>query len=159
MLTYMAALTRLGKRDSRKLENNTYLVRLSDSCIGVMLHSTYVVRIYNDGTWTLHTGGWRSVTTKDRINTYSPARVYQQKGEWYLAGKVPFYDGMRVDANGAEVLGWESVVHDMQRWPLPEGIDPRSINDVASFNAMLDAIRYDSSSPWQRYITEGANAL
>src|SRR5262249_27597834 len=61
------------------LENNTRLIRCGDD-YAVVLHSTAVVTIHQDGTYTLRTGGWRTVTTKDRINKYSPARVYSTNG-------------------------------------------------------------------------------
>lgn len=90
-----------GKRNAkrRKVGNNTYAEILHDNSVGIMLHSTYVVKIHPDNTYTLQTGGWQTVTTKDRINQYSPVRVYQRKYEWFvnLNGKeYPFMEGMRV---------------------------------------------------------------
>lgn len=90
-----------GKRnkDSRKIGNNTYAEILNDNTVGIKLHSTYVVKIRDDGTYTLNSGGWQTATTKDRINQYSPVRVYQRKFEWFVTinGKeYPFIDGMVV---------------------------------------------------------------
>lgn len=90
-----------GKRnkDSRKIGNNTYAEILSDDTVGIKLHSTYVVKIRADGTYTLNSGGWQTVTTKDRINQYSPVRVYQRDYTWYVTinGKeMPYMDGMVV---------------------------------------------------------------
>ena len=90
-----------GKRNktSRKIGNNTYAEILNDNTVAIKLHSTYVVKIRNDGTYTLNSGGWQTVTTKDRINQYSPVRVYQRKFEWFVKinGKeYPFIDGMVV---------------------------------------------------------------
>lgn len=116
MLTYTQACEKLAtaRKGYRKLENNTYLDRLDDDTIGVRLHGTYVVKLHSDGTYTLNSGGWQTVTTKDRINGYSPAAVYQSKHVWYVVNHanggfshertaVPFRDGMRVDANGNPV--------------------------------------------------------
>lgn len=105
MLTYEQGVETLGKRQSKKLGNNTYLERVGPDCLGVKLHGTYVVRICSDGSYVLHTGGWQTSTTKDRINSYSPARVYQSKREWFLSvgeegGKCKFEDGIRVDRSG-----------------------------------------------------------
>lgn len=100
MLTYQQATVILAKsKGSKKLENNTYLERIDYDTIGVKLHATYVVRIHANGTFTLHSGGWQMVTTKDRINGYSPVRVHAKKRVWYV-GDTRFEEGMRVDSNG-----------------------------------------------------------
>lgn len=90
-----------GKRNTnrRKVGNNTYAEILHDNSVGIMLHNTYVVKIHEDNTYTLQTGGWQTVTTKDRINQYSPVRVYQRNYEWFVKinGKeYPFMEGMVV---------------------------------------------------------------
>lgn len=84
-------------RPTKKLKNNTYLVRLDSETIGVQLHNTIVVTIHGDGTYTLNSGGWQTVTTKDRINEYSPVRISQRKYQWYVGDEdIPFKDGIRV---------------------------------------------------------------
>lgn len=85
-----------GKRvDSRKIANNTYLVRRGDD-IAVKLHDTYVVTYHRTNPWapltdrpaphatSLDTGGWLTVTTKDRINACLPddVRVSSVQGTW-----------------------------------------------------------------------------
>lgn len=90
-----------GKRNvkRRKVGNNTYAEILHDNSVGIMLHSTYVVKIHEDNTYTLQTGGWQTVTTKDRINQYSPVRVYQRNYEWFVKinnKEYPFMEGMVV---------------------------------------------------------------
>lgn len=92
-----------GKRNAnrRKVGNNTYAEILPDGSVGITLHSTCVVKIHQDGTYTLSNGGWQTPTTKDRINQYSPVRVYQRNYEWFVTlhnGKeYPFYSGMVVE--------------------------------------------------------------
>jgi hypothetical protein len=87
MLSYQDAQTMMARAQDRgygprrKLQNNTYLVERG-SDYAVRLHNTDVVTIHADGTYTLNTGGWETVTTKDRINGYGPARVYSQRGTW-----------------------------------------------------------------------------
>jgi hypothetical protein len=94
-----------------KVANNTYMTREADGTIRYRLHSTDVVIHHPDGTFTLNSGGWHTVTTKERINRYAPCRVYQQAFEWFVVGRdaalnwdwdhpYPFEDGMRVDAHG-----------------------------------------------------------
>lgn len=86
-------------RTNRKIGNNTYGEILPDGSVGIMLHSTYVVRIHPDNSATLNTGGWYSTTTKDRMNKYSPVRVYQRKGQWYLENGEEYEDGVTVADN------------------------------------------------------------
>jgi hypothetical protein len=91
-------------KTSRKIGNNTYGIIHDNGDVGIVLHSTEVVTIHADGTYTLRSGGWRTVTTKDRINTYCPYRVTQRKGEWSVSywnghshsDSIEFEDGMCV---------------------------------------------------------------
>lgn len=66
----------------------------------IWFHNTAVVLIHADGTYTLQTGGWRTNTTKSRLNEYSPVRVYSFKWDWYVrladGTEVKFCEGMVV---------------------------------------------------------------
>lgn len=104
-MNFVKANETLGKRDRKKVGNNTWMERLGNGSIAVILHSTAVVVIHPDGTFTLDSGGWQTVTTKSRINEFSPAGLFQKKGTWYVADGsfdrlVEFYDGMKVRLGG-----------------------------------------------------------
>jgi hypothetical protein len=88
----------LGKRNrsQRKIGNNTYAYIQADGSVAIELHGTNVVVIYPDDSVMLNSGGWRTSTTKDRINKYSPVRVYQKNYEWFLSDGTPFEDRMIV---------------------------------------------------------------
>ena len=88
----------LGKRNrgERKVGNNTYAYIEYDGSVSIALHGTVVVRFFQNGLVQLNSGGWRTHTTKDRINQYSPVGVYQKKGEWFLRDGTPFEDKMLV---------------------------------------------------------------
>lgn len=88
MRSYREANSVLGNRDSRKLENNTYLKRRDTETIAVLLHATDVVTYHADGRVVLNSGSWKTVTTKDRINKYSPIYVRQENGIWYIGNEV-----------------------------------------------------------------------
>ena len=101
----------LKDRISMRLGNNTYL-EVTDSdplhgFIGVRLHSTYIVKFWPDGQTTLHTGGWYTSTTKDRINQFISGHVYQSGNQWYYTASigqpngmpVRFSEGMNVSSN------------------------------------------------------------
>lgn len=106
MLTYTECKAKLGNRSSLKLANNTYLERCGSRQFGIYLHGTRVVTISANGTYTVTTGGYKTETTKDRINEFSPARIFQKNGEWFSCldrwegckVQIPFKEGMKVRA-------------------------------------------------------------
>jgi hypothetical protein len=87
-------------------ENNTYDIRL---------YSTVVVKIWPGDIYQVFMGGWNTVTTKDRIATFSPIHVYNDRkmgatvtvNKWKNSIGVPdfgpetikFYEGIKVNAN------------------------------------------------------------
>ncbi len=87
---YNELLAKLKNRDSKKIGNNTYLIKLrvnqepDGEVLGVAIkyHKTKVVSIYADGHIYINTGGWSTVTTQKRINNA-------------LAGLFPFSYGHR----------------------------------------------------------------
>ena len=82
---YSDADSFLGKRDSRKLENHTYLKRHC-STISILLWNTYVVTYNKNGSVILDTGGYHTVTTKERINHYNPlGYVWTDRGDWWYS--------------------------------------------------------------------------
>jgi hypothetical protein len=83
MLTHSAAAAMMtrGRNGQRRLGNNTYLRPCGDDFV-VRFHATNVVTIHADGTYTLNTGGWETSTTKERLNSWSPARVFSERGTW-----------------------------------------------------------------------------
>ena len=98
-MTYDEAVSMVhGKtnRKERKIGNNTYAEIEYDNSVSIRLHGTAVVRFYPNGLVKLNSGGWRTSTTKDRINKYSPVSVYQKNFEWFLRDHTPFEDNMLV---------------------------------------------------------------
>ncbi len=90
-------------KDRRKLTNNTYAIRNDNSSIGIMLHETNVVTYHKNGRITLNSGGWKTPTTKDRINEFSPFWLWQNKGLWTFTSNgitSIFYDGVTIMKNG-----------------------------------------------------------
>ena len=86
-------------RKERKIGNNTYAEIEYDNSVSIRLHGTAVVRFFPNGLVQLNSGGWRTSTTKDRINKYSPVSVYQKNYEWFLRDGTPFEDKMLVNAS------------------------------------------------------------
>jgi hypothetical protein len=112
MLTFTQAtefLSKGRKKTERNLNNNTVLHRVDDKTLAVRFWNTDVITIHKNGNYTLNSGGYRTVTTKERINEHSPARLYQSKGVWYVSSDTEFTDGMVIDSNGNVVKGGNKV--------------------------------------------------
>lgn len=100
MLTFNRCEEIVGNRDSKKLGNNTFLLKMSDKEFAVRLHNSLIVRIFDNGTYTVSTCGFNTATTRERINKYSPARVYHKKKQLFLDNSS--WDGKprKVNSNG-----------------------------------------------------------
>jgi hypothetical protein len=117
-------------REQRKLANNTYLIRLTTQkrlknglygepkpCFAIRLHNTDIIKFFPDGTIELNSSGWRTATTKNRMNKYLPAEidVFQKDFNWFvnfwkdpetktkgvsLFVTYDFQDGMKITRRG-----------------------------------------------------------
>jgi hypothetical protein len=103
--SYADAAKAMGDRSSLKLANNTYLLAgpmQSSVSIGkafspcgvtetayyaVCLHNTSVVIYWANGDVTLNTGGWKTVTTRDRMRAFFPG-VKSWPKNWQAKGFV-----------------------------------------------------------------------
>lgn len=90
-MDYVNADEYLGKKLNRPFGSGKHMKLIRHSgvpgdAIHLKLHDTYVVTWYADGRVKLNSGGWRTVTTKARINEYlnSGYGVEQELGQWYL---------------------------------------------------------------------------
>lgn len=95
---YAKLQNKLHGRESKKVANNTYIIRYDDR-LAVRFHQTDVVTAYPDGRVVAQTGGWRpgggkwaygwsgepGTTTRDRMNSWlaSGWHIYQHKHEWF----------------------------------------------------------------------------
>lgn len=72
-------------------------------------HHTDVVTAYPDGKVVLNSGGYRTLTTKERINRYMPegCKLINKRGKWVVSmpngQEVDFYDGMSLGP------GWSAL--------------------------------------------------
>ena len=90
------------KSKGKPYGNNIRIVKCGDD-YGIQHHSTIIVRITPDNRYILNNGGWYSVTTKKHLNTFSPARIYQAKGQWFFAsgfGDRAYFNGAIVNSDG-----------------------------------------------------------
>ncbi len=106
-------MNRCRRGEKRLSGRNTVLYKKDDYTFAVRYHNTDVVLIHDDGSYSLYTSGYHTVTTKARINEYSPAGISQMKFVWYLCGQE-FKEGMRVDADG-------HLIENLQEYHLKTG--------------------------------------
>lgn len=131
---------------SRKVANNTYLERRPEGDIAVRLHATDVVTFHPDGTATLNSGGWLTVTTKSRINDYLPGGIVLSsiKGRWYLV-----YSGHgEYDAEG----NWHYVPSERRAVPYSDGVtvDLASLDVIDGAPEPRDVAAEDSENEAMR---------
>ena len=78
----------------RPIANNTRLIQTSDDRIGIKLHNTFIVKYFeNDHLDCINygdliqfdTGGWKTVTTKERMNRFAPISIWSERHIWYIA--------------------------------------------------------------------------
>jgi len=102
--SYHWADSKLAGRDRRKVANNTYLVRRGADAIALRLHDTDVVTYHRSGDVALDSGGWQTVTTKDRMHKYTDAMVGSTKGVWHVTWGSQdhgYADGMVLHPDGS----------------------------------------------------------
>lgn len=97
-MDYTKSLELLKNRETKKVANNTYLVRLED-CIGLKFHDTIIIKFYKDSQM-LQVGGFQTTTTKQRLNTFSSIKINQRNFIWYVNNETPFFDGITIMKDG-----------------------------------------------------------
>jgi len=86
-----------------KIGKHATTISQTDGRTVVTYHTTPVVTVDADGTVTLNSGGWRSATTKTRINQAASQldlrfHVYQRDFQWWVSVDGPDDDDLRLDA-------------------------------------------------------------
>lgn len=85
-----------------KVGHNTFETEHDDGRRTIRLYDTDIVTFHPDGMVELDSGGWMTVTTKERMNRFSPFSVFAKRGTWYVrvggieGETVPFVDGIRL---------------------------------------------------------------
>ena len=73
-------------RDSKKICDNTYLRRAPEGVIVVRLYNTDILSFFPDDRVKYDSGGWRTSTTKKRMNDYGPLGnvIHQRQFQWQV---------------------------------------------------------------------------
>jgi hypothetical protein len=132
----------------RKIANNTFRYTRADGENVIRLHTTDIAVQLPDGRVKLDTGGWKSVTTKDRLNISLGAfglgafYIYSNKGQWFVGKRpehvdaIPFTDGMilpdawddpdaraQAQRDGVAAKLLKKQIRDFVKATLPDGVE------------------------------------
>jgi hypothetical protein len=93
----------------RKLANNTYLQIEENETFSIRLYLTDIIRYFPNGDIELNSGGWQTVTTKDRFRRFLPrdVSVYSENGVWHVLTSFDYFvfeDGIMVHPDGTVSL-------------------------------------------------------
>ena len=85
--------TARNKTKGKPIANNTRLYERHDNNYEIRLHGNVIMIIRKDCIIPLD-GGWKTVTTKERLNRYLPYRfyVYQKDWVWYIEHGDAIYE-------------------------------------------------------------------
>jgi len=74
-------------RDRRRKKrcNNTWVYIVDPDTVAVKYHYTDICTYKRDGTVIVDTGGWWTVTTRERLNAFSPYYIWQYQNEWFIS--------------------------------------------------------------------------
>lgn len=94
----------LGKRRTRVIANNTLKVFKTTACkelVSIRLHDTDIVTFLPGNKIRLNNGGWKTPTTKKRIQEWLPEgyNLYQKNWEWLIdtpTGTIKYKNGMEI---------------------------------------------------------------
>ena len=116
-MNYSEACALLRGRDKKKVGNNTYLHLERDGSVVLRLHGNGIVVWKHTGEIVLSSCGWRTATTKDRLNKFGPVWVFQHEFTWYFMfgeERMRFTDGLVVLESELgekkEIRDWVGVV-------------------------------------------------
>ena len=141
-----------------KLAPNTVLTS-KDGCFAVRFYRTDILTFHPDGRVVFRTGGFRTATTKERLNRYSPVGVWASRKVWYVGGDVfeegyvyhgrPAMPEIRPEWLTENVRGLMANIDNGEHWRgdlLPLLAD--ALEDAGCDSAeLLDALRLPNGDP------------
>jgi len=115
--------TARNRANGKPVANNTRLYAHLGS-FALRLHNTDILLIYPEG-WQINSGGYHTVTTKQRLNDFGPVGISQRDFTWYVGtadGDVPFCDWMFVDMD-RKVWPTKASYHDSLEHDISEAVE------------------------------------
>ena len=97
------------KKSKKQLLNNESCIKskligfntieiIQEDCRVIRYHETDIITEYPDKI-ILNSGGWKTKTTKDRMNLYTNLDINQKNNSWFVNGHL-FYDNITFDKQG-----------------------------------------------------------
>jgi hypothetical protein len=87
-----------NNKSRRKIAGNTWgEIDPVTGMITVTFHKTHIIRAFPSGSFVLNNGGYQTVTTKRRLNQFTPFSVWQRNFTWFTRENgrdVEFQNGM-----------------------------------------------------------------
>lgn len=136
--SYQDAKNYLQGKKSRPYAHNTRIVvdtlDLGHDVITVTYHNNPVVNFFPDGTVTYSSCGWKTPTTKERINWFLPDGfyLYQEKSVWYLS------QGLRWDNNSGTRHIWADGIAIKNGQVYNAGIEDNSKQTIKAIKKFVD---------------------
>lgn len=95
--------------NAHMIANNTAEIRYANGDRAIRFWYTDIVTFKASGEVIYSSGGYYSLTTKERINEFSELQVYQRAFKWYflLNGiEYEFHDGVTINHKEGRVIGF-----------------------------------------------------
>lgn len=118
---YTRLESKIPPKGYRNIGHATYLSYFQDDederVIGIQYHRTVIFAIWPDGSFQFDTGGWKTATTKARINEIAGLfdshiqHVYQKNHQWYIVltgGPTISFDADSVALNSEGEMSFKS---------------------------------------------------
>jgi hypothetical protein len=91
--------------NGKPIARNTRIFERQNNDYAIRYHETDIMTFRNNGEVVLNSGGWRTYSTKERLNRFMPEgkQIFQVSGIWYITDgtrKVAFEDGMTLNHVG-----------------------------------------------------------
>lgn len=87
-------------KSSKVIKGNTVEYITNEGTRIIRFYETNIIIFHTDDTVELNTNGYKTVTTKERINEFSPFNIFQKDHTWYIDSEtLPFTDGIRLNTN------------------------------------------------------------
>lgn len=124
---------------SKFVDNNTVEYTTADGRRVIRLHDTDIITYMPNGKIILNSGGWRTPTTKDRINSLVKLKdeldigISQNKGLWYLSIRER---GAEVESEWGKYRPWNTL----QTVPFVDGIEIYRGRVMAKYVKKSDAV-------------------
>ena len=82
---YQYLLDILGNSETKKLAHNTYIVK-RENCVAVTYHGNTIILVNPDNSAIIRNAGYETVTTKARLNQFTPngVTIWQNDWTWYI---------------------------------------------------------------------------